>query len=94
MTACEHIQKIPVPETKERTPGCEECLRIGQRWVHLRDLASMTSALKSRRIVQKYGKPPGGRLPGLMSGLGRQSANPMRLSTVCLSSSIDCSLAY
>jgi uncharacterized UBP type Zn finger protein len=33
-TTCTHVGqgKAPAP----RTAGCEECLRIGQRWVHLR----------------------------------------------------------
>lgn len=34
MQQCEHVQQI-----KTRTPntnGCEECLKMGDRWVHLR----------------------------------------------------------
>lgn len=32
---CEHIKasKVPKPNTPE---GCEECLKIGDEWVHLR----------------------------------------------------------
>ncbi len=31
---CEHLAQIsPVPA---RTSGCEECLRLGMQWVHLR----------------------------------------------------------
>lgn len=31
---CAHVLDVrPVPA---RTPGCEDCLRTGQRWVHLR----------------------------------------------------------
>ena len=31
---CEHLIDLdPVPP---RTPGCEECLKLGSRWVHLR----------------------------------------------------------
>jgi len=31
---CEHVLDVtPVPA---RTPGCEECLKLGWRWVHLR----------------------------------------------------------
>jgi uncharacterized UBP type Zn finger protein len=36
MAICEHMKSIPVPEPKARTQGCEECLKIGQAWVHLR----------------------------------------------------------
>ena len=36
MSICEHIKNVPVPEPKARTKGCEECLKIGQAWVHLR----------------------------------------------------------
>jgi hypothetical protein len=32
--SCEHIRDVtPVPA---RTPGCEECLKRGMQWVHLR----------------------------------------------------------
>jgi uncharacterized UBP type Zn finger protein len=31
---CTHVQSIR--NVRPRTPGCEECLRIGQGWVHLR----------------------------------------------------------
>jgi uncharacterized UBP type Zn finger protein len=30
------MRTAPVPEPEGQTPGCEECLKIGQRWVHLR----------------------------------------------------------
>lgn len=36
MEACDHIKNIkkePVPVTPE---GCEECLKMGDSWVHLR----------------------------------------------------------
>lgn len=36
MGLCEHFTSVPVPEPEGRTEGCEECLAIGQRWVHLR----------------------------------------------------------
>ena len=36
MKTCEHFQRLPAPEPAERTQGCEECLKIGQEWVHLR----------------------------------------------------------
>ncbi|MFC4913981.1 ubiquitin carboxyl-terminal hydrolase 14 [Actinomadura gamaensis] len=37
MSTCEHVASLPVPEPSPRTPeGCEECLRDGTRWVHLR----------------------------------------------------------
>jgi uncharacterized UBP type Zn finger protein len=36
MATCEHFQRLPAPEPTERTRGCEECLKIGQKWVHLR----------------------------------------------------------
>ncbi|MCB9727196.1 MAG: UBP-type zinc finger domain-containing protein [Deltaproteobacteria bacterium] len=34
MATCEHMTDEPVLEPG--TQGCEECLEIGQRWVHLR----------------------------------------------------------
>lgn len=34
MATCTHIAESP--DTPPRAAGCEECLAIGQRWVHLR----------------------------------------------------------
>jgi ubiquitin-hydrolase Zn-finger-containing protein len=34
-TICTHLDQIRVP-VPDRVAGCEECLRIGSRWVHLR----------------------------------------------------------
>lgn len=36
MAECAHMNAVPVPEPETRTQGCEECLAIGQSWVHLR----------------------------------------------------------
>ncbi len=33
---CSHIGEIRVAEAPESVAGCEECLAIGGRWVHLR----------------------------------------------------------
>jgi hypothetical protein len=35
-SACSHLEMIRVTELPDSIPGCEECLRIGGRWVHLR----------------------------------------------------------
>jgi uncharacterized UBP type Zn finger protein len=34
MTACPHLAEIR--DVRPRTHGCEECLKIGSTWVHLR----------------------------------------------------------
>jgi len=34
MTDCTHLDQVQ--DVKPRTPGCEECLKNGDRWVHLR----------------------------------------------------------
>jgi hypothetical protein len=36
--ACTHLDSITVTHVPARTevPGCEECLKIGGRWIHLR----------------------------------------------------------
>jgi hypothetical protein len=36
--ACSHLDRIEVWSVPGRAdvPGCEECLRLGMRWVHLR----------------------------------------------------------
>jgi uncharacterized UBP type Zn finger protein len=35
MAICEHLDQIRVP-MPEQVEGCEECLKIGATWVHLR----------------------------------------------------------
>jgi uncharacterized UBP type Zn finger protein len=34
--ACTHIDQIEVAELPAQIAGCEDCLAIGARWVHLR----------------------------------------------------------
>jgi uncharacterized UBP type Zn finger protein len=34
--ACSHLDQIRVTALPPSVAGCEECLRIGSRWVHLR----------------------------------------------------------
>ena len=36
MAGCSHLDQIRVVEPAGTIVGCEECLRIGSRWVHLR----------------------------------------------------------
>jgi hypothetical protein len=36
MTVCSHLDQIRVFELPSSIDGCEECLRIGSSWVHLR----------------------------------------------------------
>jgi uncharacterized UBP type Zn finger protein len=36
MTTCTHLDTITVLELPESTPGCEDCLREGGVWLHLR----------------------------------------------------------
>jgi uncharacterized UBP type Zn finger protein len=36
MTTCDHIDQIRVTELPDTSAGCEECLRIGSPWLHLR----------------------------------------------------------
>ena len=33
---CAHLDQIQITELPEPVAGCEECLKIGSRWVHLR----------------------------------------------------------
>jgi uncharacterized UBP type Zn finger protein len=35
-TVCSHLETIEFTELPARIEGCEECLKIGARWVHLR----------------------------------------------------------
>ena len=34
--ACSHLESIEVTELPDPLLGCEECLKTGSRWVHLR----------------------------------------------------------
>jgi uncharacterized UBP type Zn finger protein len=35
-STCSHLDGIVVTEVPDPLAGCEECLKIGARWVHLR----------------------------------------------------------
>jgi uncharacterized UBP type Zn finger protein len=36
MPACTHLDSVEIVEVPAEIPGCEECLKLGDRWVHLR----------------------------------------------------------
>jgi uncharacterized UBP type Zn finger protein len=36
MTGCSHTDQIKVVERPAEVAGCEECLKVGSGWVHLR----------------------------------------------------------
>jgi hypothetical protein len=36
MPACTHLDQIQIYDLPDEIPGCEDCLAIGGRWVHLR----------------------------------------------------------
>ena len=36
MARCSHIAEVVYHELPEEIAGCEECLKAGDRWVHLR----------------------------------------------------------
>ena len=36
MTTCTHLDTITVTELPDSVPGCEECLKTGDVWLHLR----------------------------------------------------------
>jgi hypothetical protein len=36
-TQCTHLDQIDVAVAPSSTAGCSECLKIGGRWVHLRE---------------------------------------------------------
>lgn len=37
---CEHASAATIRSVKRPAPGCEDCLKIGGRWVHLRECLS------------------------------------------------------
>ena len=34
--SCTHLDRVVVTEPPVQVAGCDECLRVGRRWVHLR----------------------------------------------------------
>jgi len=36
MARCTHLDQVLITELPESTPGCEDCLATGGRWLHLR----------------------------------------------------------
>jgi uncharacterized UBP type Zn finger protein len=36
MATCTHLDQVEFPALPESIAGCEECLKTGDRWVHLR----------------------------------------------------------
>jgi uncharacterized UBP type Zn finger protein len=36
MSRCTHLDQVEIVEPPADIPGCEDCLRTGDRWVHLR----------------------------------------------------------
>jgi monovalent cation/hydrogen antiporter len=40
VVACTHLEQIPVEVTPSTREGCEDCLREGTTWVHLRECLS------------------------------------------------------
>jgi uncharacterized UBP type Zn finger protein len=36
MAVCAHLDQVELLEPPADIPGCEECLRTGSQWVHLR----------------------------------------------------------
>jgi len=36
MAACTHLDHVRITDLPEAVDGCEECLKAGGRWVHLR----------------------------------------------------------
>jgi hypothetical protein len=36
MATCQHLDQVEILEPDGEVEGCEECLALGMRWVHLR----------------------------------------------------------
>jgi hypothetical protein len=34
---CDHVDSVAIRTVARPAPGCEDCLKIGARWVHLRE---------------------------------------------------------
>jgi uncharacterized UBP type Zn finger protein len=33
---CSHLDRVEITDLPDEIPGCEDCLKIGSTWVHLR----------------------------------------------------------
>ena len=40
MPACTHLDQVEVTDLPESVDGCEECLKVGGAWLHLRIASS------------------------------------------------------
>jgi uncharacterized UBP type Zn finger protein len=58
-TACSHLSSIAVPRAAQ-VEGCEECLELGDTWVHLRQCLSCAhvgccDASRNKHATKHYG---------------------------------------
>ena len=53
MATCTHLDTITVTELPEEVAGCEDCLRDGGKWLHLRICLS----LRPRRLLRRLAQP-------------------------------------
>jgi len=61
MASCDHLDATSTGEPDARVPdGCEECLAIGSRWVHLRKCTEVWSRGLLRLLAQqaRHRSPP------------------------------------
>ena len=54
MAVCDHLDQITVLSVPADVPGCEDCLAIGGRWVHLR----MCHACGHIGVLRLVAEPP------------------------------------
>jgi hypothetical protein len=54
MAVCTHLDQINLTEPADPVEGCEECLKTGGWWVHLR----MCETLRSDRLLRLLPQPP------------------------------------
>ena len=52
MTSCKH--KATVKQVRPSARGCEECLKIGSPWVHLRLCRTLRSCRLLRRFADRH----------------------------------------
>ena len=54
MAACSHLDQVRLVEPPRTIVGCEECLRIGSGWVHLR-MCQTCGTIRLLRLVARTG---------------------------------------
>jgi len=69
MAVCTHLDQIKLTDPAGPIEGCQECLKTGGRWVHLRmcETCGRIGCCDARHVSAAHlgGRPSGGRMGGM-----------------------------